>query len=164
MKIFVNCQKDAFTKSFNSMQKRYNMGQTFINAISDKEPVVLLMETRHEGLCKENTDGWGLIDELQAVLDAADDLHTNNILAMETNSHIAMELIPYVRGVFQKTHEDVEFVGPLLDIGILQNIVLIHNTVPDMKIKVDLRNCGSTNRDMQKAAVAILKKMGVGIS
>ena len=37
MKIFVNCQKDAFNKSYNSNSKKYNMGQAMIDAVADKE-------------------------------------------------------------------------------------------------------------------------------
>ena len=41
MKIFVNCQKDAFNKSYNSNSKKYNMGQAMIDAVADKENILL---------------------------------------------------------------------------------------------------------------------------
>ena len=45
MKIFVGCQKDQFNASCNAMQKKYEMGQALIDAIANKEDIILVIES-----------------------------------------------------------------------------------------------------------------------
>ena len=59
---------------------------------------------------------------------------------------------------------DIEFIGPLLDVGILQNIILLKNTMPGLNIKISLKKCGATTKENRDAALTILKNLDVEIT
>lgn len=165
MKIFVNCQKDAFNKSYNSNSKKYNMGQAMIDAVADKENILLIMETHTKGnFCVNNTPGWDLIDEIQAVISVLDDERMIGIMALSTLTPASMKLPIAVKECIKDGPVDIEFIGPLLDVGILQNIILLKNTMPGLNIKISLKKCGATTKENRDAALTILKNLDVEIT
>lgn len=163
MKIFVACQKDAFNKSCNATQKKYEMGQALIDAIVD-EDVLLVMETHREGnYCVHDKEGWELIDELQAVIEVLDDKHLANLLAIESPSLACFDIINAIRSKL-KPEMEIEFIGPLLDKNTFHNIILVYNAFPGIKMKISKRRCGCTNKIDNEHVLEILETLNVEIS
>ena len=151
MKIFVGCQKDQFNKACNAIEKRYNMGQSFIDAIAAKDDIVLVLETHREGkYCKFGSDGWNLCDEIQAVMNELTDAQTDKLIAIESPSLACFSLIQAVNSKLKENME-IEFIGPLLEENIFHNIVLIKNAVPSARIIV--------SNEGGKRAYGILEKV-----
>lgn len=164
MKIFVGCQKDAFNKSCNATQKKYDMGQAMIDAVSVNEDIVLVMEThRGGGYCVHNKQGWELIDEIQAVIEVLDDSRISRLIAIESPSLACFDLITAVRSRIKEDME-IEFIGPLLDKNIFHNIILIYNAVPNVKIKLSKRRCGCTNKKDEVHFLEVLKSLNIEIT
>ena len=161
MKIFVGCQKDQFNKACNAIEKRYNMGQSFIDAIAAKDDIVLVLETHREGkYCKFGSDGWNLCDEIQAVMNELTDAQTDKLIAIESPSLACFSLIQAVNSKLKENME-IEFIGPLLEENIFHNIVLIKNAVPSARIIVSNKNCGCKNKKLRDHAYSMLVDMGV---
>ena len=163
MKIFVGCQKDAFNKSCNGTQKKYEIGQALIDAMADKEDVLLIMETHRDGkYCAHNKEGWELIDELQAVIEVIDEERLNKIIAIESPSLACFDIINAIRTKLVPEME-LEFIGPLLDKNIFHNIILAYNAFPSIKIKISKRRCGCSNKVDNEHILEILETLGVEI-
>jgi hypothetical protein len=163
MKIFVACQKDAFNKSCNATQKKYEIGQALIDAMSEDENVLLIMETHRSGnYCVHDKEGWELIDELQAVIEVLDDKHLEKLIAIESPSLACFDIINAIR-CNQKENMEIEFIGPLLDLNIFHNIILVYNAFPGVKIKLSKRRCGCTNKIDNEHILEILEKLNVEI-
>lgn len=162
MKVFVSCQKDAFNKSCDSMQKKYEIGQALIDACSDMEDIILIMETHRTGkYCKHDAEGWDLLDEIQAVIDSLDDKHLDKIIALEAPSKACFDIIPAIQSVNKREKINIEFIGPLLDENILHNIILVYNAIPNATISVSLKRCGCTNKELRQNVLKVLLSMGV---
>lgn len=164
MKIFVACQKDVFNKACNANQKKYEIGQALIDAVAEKEDILLIMETHRDGnYCVHNKEGWELIDEVQAVIEVLDDKHIASLLAIESPSLACFDIINAVRSKL-KPEMEIEFVGPLLDKNIFHNIILVYNAFPGIKIKISKRRCGCTNKIDNEHILEILETLNVEIS
>ena len=161
MKIFVGCQKDQFNASCNAMQKKYEMGQALIDAIANKEDIILVIESHRDGnYCKFNSKGWELIDELQAVINELDDAQMMKIIAIEAPSLACFSIITAVNSKIKENME-IEFIGPLLEKNIFHNIVLVRNACPNAKIVVSNKRCGCKDKNMRDTAYKMLTNMGV---
>ena len=163
MKIFVGCQKDAFNKSCNATQKKYEMGQALIDAVSANEDTILIMETHRGGnYCVHNKEGWELIDEIQAVIEVLDDARISRLVAIESPSLACFDLITAIHTRLKEDME-IEFIGPLLDKNILHNIILAYNSVPNVKIKISKKRCGYTNKKIAEHVFELLRSLNVQI-
>lgn len=162
MKIFVTCQKDAFNRACDAMQKKYEMGQAMIDACSSKEDILLVMETHASGnYCLYDGEGWELLDEIQAVIDSLDDAHLEKIIALESPSKACFDIIPAIQSLNKEDSLQIEFIGPLLDENIFHNIVLVKNAVPNAMISVSLKRCGCTKKEIRDSIIKVLLNMGV---
>lgn len=98
--------------------------------------------------CIRNTDGWNIIDELEA------DKFADEVIEKETFGSTALA------EVFMKQKEnikEVEFIGVCTDICVISNVLMAKAILPNKKIRVDAAGCAGVTPQSHDTAISAME-------
>lgn len=160
----IDVQQDFVTGALGSLEAQQAMPALIKKVREFDGEVVLTMDTHgtdylttQEGQhlpvehCIENTEGWKLMPELEAVL--KDKPH--RIFRKPTFGSV--QLCEYLADRFNADEiESVEFVGFCTDICVVSNILLLKALAPELVISIDPSCCAGVSPERHQAALEVL--------
>lgn len=125
--------------------------------------IVYTMDTHHSGYlqtvegknlpilhCQKGSYGWQLVA----------DIYKEGCTIIEKSTFVAFSLVSFIE---KNNFNQIEFVGVCTDICVLENALLLANTLPNLSIAVHKNLTAGTTVQKHKLAIQTLKEHGIHI-
>lgn len=109
--------------------------------------------------CIEGTDGWKLVEPLEAYKDA------NHCTFFKKVTFGSVDLAKFLAEENAKSPiDEIEFIGVCTDICVISNVMVVKASLPEVKLSVDASCCAGVTPESHQNALDAMKACQISIN